>query len=185
MGVDVYSESGVLATTEEMVSFITGKNKKDVIQICQEFYDNLKHESDQEPDSEWRIERYQFFEALNSIQAKTIADLREVVSGVVRVSGKPGKYDLDTHVLHSDDLLSLFSHIVSSYEQSHDIALPELNSVEAWGSARYNGWEVPLGEACFVFDKNDCFEQRMSESGQLLKKVIGHCDVTDWTVYSC
>lgn len=185
MGVDVYSESGVLATTEDMVSFITGKNKKDVIQICQEFYNDLKHESDQTPDCKWGVERYQFFEALNAIQAKTINDLREVVSSVIQVNGKPGKYDLDTQVLHSEDLLHLFSQIVNSYEKSHDKALPELISVDAWGSARYNGWEVPLGIACFVFDKSVCYEQQLSESGKLLKKVIGHCDVTEWTVYSC
>ena len=50
---------------------------------------------------------------------------------------------------------------------------------------RYNGWSVPLGEACFVFDEDACFTRALSEEGENLKKVLGHCNVTEWTEYSC
>ena len=54
-----------------------------------------------------------------------------------------------------------------------------------WGSPRYNGWDVPLGEACFVFDEDACFTKTTSDEGESLSKAIGHCSITEWSEYSC
>ena len=72
-----------------------------------------------------------------------------------------------------------------AYADAHDVELPYLEEVNAWGSSRYNGYDVPLGVVCFVFDENSCFEKAISQSGKDLKKIIGHCNVTEWTEYSC
>lgn len=185
MGVDVSSSSGVLAETDDMLKLITGKTKKAVLEICQDFYNELESQVADNPDQSWYQETRDYFKALNNIQAKTIGDLREIVGSVVQVSGKPGKYDLDTHVVHSEYLQDLFSKIVGAYADAHDVELPYLEEVNAWGSSRYNGWDVPLGVVCFVFDEDSCFEKAISQSGKDLKKIIGHCNVTEWTEYSC
>jgi hypothetical protein len=69
-----------------------------------------------------------------------------------------------------------------------DLDIPYLENVVAFGSARYNGWDVPLGVACFVFSSDQfvfssdqCFEKTLSEEGKNLKKMIGHCDESEWT----
>lgn len=185
MGVDVYSESGVLATSDEILKFVTGKNKKQVVEICQNFYDELKQESDNDPDAEWRKKTVEHFGCLNNIKAKTIDDLRQVLESVIKVSGEPAKYDVDTHVVYSEELQCLFSKIVEAYSLSTGKDLPYLTEVNAWGSSRYNGWDVPKGVACFIFDQDSCFERSMSDEGKNLKKVIGHCDLTEWTTFSC
>jgi hypothetical protein len=62
-----------------------------------------------------------------------------------------------------------------------DLDIPYLENVVAFGSARYNGWDVPLGVACFVFSSDQCFVRTLSEEGKNLKKMIGHCQETEWT----
>lgn len=188
MGTDISSESGVLCQTEDVVKFINGKNKKLVMEICTEFYDNLKSQSEGKGTDSWEMEVFKHFEPLAAFQSNSkmsISDVREVAASVVKVSGEPAKYDIDTHVVHSEQLEELFGKIVDSYRDMTGIDIPSLYEVNAWGSARYNGWDVPLGEACFVFSENECYTKQISDEGKALKKVIGHCAVTEWTTYSC
>lgn len=189
MGTDIYSGSGVICEVGGAVRFINGKNKAAVIKICAEFYNELAAESAKAPEDQWRKDTLKFFNPLKKFvdgeHQGRIGDIQEIVASVVKVSGKPGKYDLDTHVLHSEYVTELFQKIIASYSDVMGVDIPYLVDVQAWGSSRYNGWDVPLGVACFVFDKDHCFTQAVSDEGKALKKVIGHCDVTEWTEYSC
>lgn len=181
MGVDILSYSGVIASLDDMLGFISNKNCEQVKTICQNFYDKLLQESKENEDCDWRKKKVEFFEALNKVEEKTLDELKEILSSVVVVNGQPAKYDIDTHVEYEEDVLELWLGIIETHEKE----LPSLDRVTAFGSARYNGYDVPLGQACFVFDDNSCFEKKMSTVGKNLKKIIGHCNVTDWTVYSC
>lgn len=189
MGTDIYSGTGVICEVDQAVKFINGKNKAAVIQICAEFYNELVAESAKAPEDQWRKDTLKFFNPLKKFvdgeHQGRIGDIQEIVASVVKVSGKPAKYDIDTHVLNSEHVTELFQKIIASYSEVMGVDIPYLTEVTAWGSARYNGWDVPLGVACFVFDKEDCFTQALSNEGKALKKVIGHCDETEWTEYSC
>ncbi len=189
MGTDIYTGSGVICDVDQAVKFINGKNKSAVIEICAEFYNELAAEAEKAPKDQWRKDTLKFFNPLKKFvdgnHQGRIGDIRDIVASVVKVSGKPSKYDVDTHVLNSEEVADLFRKIIESFSTATGVELPELEEVTAWGSARYNGWDVPLGVACFVFDKDYCFTQAMSDQGKALKKVIGHCDVTEWTEYSC
>jgi len=188
MGTDIYQNSGVLCGIDDIVKFINGKNKKIVIEICTEFYDNLKSEAEGKDTDSSCSNRFKHFEPLAAFRSNTkmtISDVREVAASVVKVSGEPAKYDLDTHVVQSEEVLELFGKIVDSYRDATSIDIPLLEEVNAWGSSRYNGWDVPIGEACFVFNEDECYTKQVSDEGKNLKKVIGHCDVTEWTTYSC
>jgi len=194
MGTDIYSGSGVICEVDQAVRFINGKNKAAVIQIGIEFYSELVAEAKKDPEThpahQWRQETAKFFEPLAALHrtAKSklsIKAVQDIFASVVKVSGKPAKYDIDTHVLNSEYVAELFRKVIASYSDVMDIDIPYLVDVQAWGSSRYNGWDVPLGVACFVFDKDHCFTQAVSDEGKALKKVIGHCDVTEWTEYSC
>ena len=62
--------------------------------------------------------------------------------------------------------------------------LPYIQEVTAWGSSRYNGWDVPKGVACVVFISEECYVKTLSEQGMAVKKLLGHCDETEWTEMS-
>ena len=176
MGTDIYSSKGIIADESEVVRFINGKNKKIVIQTCQEFYDELLDLS--HPD-EWR-HLVDDFDGINLISTKaTIAEVRKALQSVIKVKGEVAKYG-ECYVEHSEYLMDLFNKLF----EACDLNVPYLENVVAFGSARYNGYDVPLGVACFVFSSNECFVRTLSEEGENLKKMIGHCDETEWTEIS-
>lgn len=182
MGVDISSHTGIIASTSEILKLVNGKNKKRVVEICQDFYNDIYSEHEKHKDCSWRKKSVEYFSPLKDIQAKTVGDLKEVLESVIKVSGEPAKYDLDTHVQYGEELCSLWQTII---EEAVDFDLPYLEEVTAFGSPRYNGWDVPLGEACFIFSEHACFEKSLSEIGKNLKKAIGHVSITEWTHYSC
>jgi len=182
MGVDVSSQSGVIASTSEIIKLVNGKNKKKILELCQDFYDEVYSDHINYKECSWRKEVVEYFSSLNNIQAKTVGDLKDILGSLVKVSGEPAKYDLDTHVEYGEEVCLLWQKII---EEGLDVELPHLEEVTAFGSCRYNGYDVPLGEACFVFSESCCFEKSLSDIGKNLKKAIGHVDVTEWTHYSC
>lgn len=180
MGVDIYSCSGIIASIDDMLSFITPKNTDQVLKICQDFYNKIEVEvcNTDEQYKHYAQQKLEFFKPLNNISKET---LNGALCEVVKVEGEPAKYDIDTHVQYGEELQELWELIL----ETHDKQMPSFTGVSAWGSARYNGYDVPLGVACFIFDDSDCFEKKLSTAGKNLKKVLGHCSVTEWTVYSC
>jgi len=176
MGTDIWSDKGIIADESEVVRFINGKNKKTVIKICQEFYDELLDQYKENPE-EWRKQLVDDFEGIHNISTKaTIAEIRKALQSVVKVEGEVSKYG-DCYVEHTEYLMDLFNKLF----EACDLDIPYLDNVVAFGSARYNGYDVPLGVACFVFSSDQCFVRTLSEEGKNLKKMIGHCDETEWT----
>jgi hypothetical protein len=150
-----------------------GKNKKLVIKTCQEFYDELRDQYIESPD-EWREQIVNDFEGINNISTKaTIAEIRRALQSIIKVEGEVSKYG-DCYVEHSEYLMDLFNKLF----EACDLDIPYLENVVAFGSARYNGYDVPLGVACFVFSSDQCFVRTLSEEGKNLKKMIGHCQET-------
>jgi hypothetical protein len=179
MGIDVYSGKGVIADSDDVVRFVNGKNKKIVIQTCQAWYDNLVSEYKDDP-SDWKQQVVTDFEGISLISTKaTIAEVRKALQSVIKVEGEVAKYG-ECYVEHAEYLMDLFNKLF----EVCNLGLPYLTNVTAFGSARYNGWDVPLGVACFVFSSDDCFVKVLSEEGENLQKMIGHCNETEWTEMS-
>ena len=179
MGTDIYSGKGVIADVDDIVRFVNGKNKRTVIKTCQEWYNGILDEYKENPD-EWRKQVVDDFDGIYNISTKaTIAEVRRALQSVVKVEGEVAKYG-DCYVEHSDYLMDLFNKLF----EACDLDVPYLENVVAFGSARYNGYDVPLGVACFIFSSNECFVRTLSEEGKNLKKMIGHCDETEWTEIS-
>tara|TARA_B100000029_G_C17273271_1_gene850621 strand:+ start:234 stop:734 length:501 start_codon:yes stop_codon:yes gene_type:complete len=165
MGTDVYSESGIIATTDDVIGLLRKKDLKKVIEICM---DESLEIGDLEP--------------LKKINKKSsIEEVKNVLFECVKVHGKPSKYgNDDCYLENSYQLECLWDSILSDTRPE----LPSLKEINVFDSPRYNGWNVPLGEACFIFDSTNCFVQTLSEEGQVLKKAIGHCDESEWTIVS-
>ena len=176
MGTDIWTGKGIIADESEVVAFINGKNKKLVIKTCQEFYEELLDQYKEEPE-EWRKQLVDDFDGIYNISTKaTIAEIRRALQSVVKVEGEVSKYG-DCYVEHSEYLMDLFNKLF----EACDLDIPYLDNVVAFGSARYNGWDVPLGVACFVFSSDQCFVRTLSEEGKNLKKMIGRCEESEWT----
>ncbi len=165
MGTDVYSESGIIAGIDEMIGLIRKKDLKTVIDICA---DETLEVDDLEP--------------LKTINKKsTIEEVKKALLECVKVHGEPTKYGSDDCYLENEfELTTLWSEILSKTRPT----LPTLSRVCLFDSARYNGWDVPLGEACFIFDSRGCFIRTLTDRGEALRRAIGYCETTEWTMVS-
>ena len=190
MGVDVYSSKGAIFTVEEFLKIVNGKNKSDVVGACHTFYQELVDAENANTDCEWRRShpqwRSQLVESYKSLSTlkKTmkLSEIRDVISSIVTVEGEPSKYG-SCYVNDSEFVQELFDLILDACPEAKN--LPPIQEIEAWGSSRYNGWDVPLGVACVVFDSESCFTKTLSKQGKELKRLLGHCDETEWTEHSC
>ena len=182
MGIDIYSGRGVIFTVDEFLKVINGKNKANVVSVCLTFHQDLVVDARQNPDDEWKTSLSSSFKALGGLKSKMkLSEIREIIASVVEVGGEVAKYG-DCWVENSEYVEDLFTKILDACPNADD--LPPISQVVAWGSGRNNGWEVPKGVACVVFDSEYCFERALSEQGQAVQKVFGHCDETEWTEMS-
>jgi len=183
MGIDIYSSKGIIFTVEEFLKIVNGKNKSDVVGACHTFHQGLVDEANANPDSEWRSQLVESYKSLSTLKnTMKISEIREIVASVVTVQGEPSKYG-SCYVDDGEFVLELFDLILDACPESKD--LPPIQEIEAWGSGRYNGWDVPKGVACVVFDSECCFKKTLSKHGKALEKMLGHCNETEWTEHSC
>ena len=182
MGLDVYSGKGVVFTTDEFLRVINGKSKANVVATCVAYSEKLKKDAQENPDDYWRTELSASFKALRTLKSSMkLSEIREIIASTVEVGGEVAKYG-DCWVENSEYVQDLFTHILDVCPHAND--LPYIQEVTAWGSGRNNGWEVPKGVACVVFDSDSCYERTLSDQGKAVKKLLGHCDETEWTEMS-
>jgi hypothetical protein len=180
---DIYSGRGVIFTVDEFLKVISGKSKSNVVSVCHTFYKELVDEANADTDSEWRSQLVENYKPLSTLKTTMKLDeIRDIIFSVVKVDGEPSKYG-NCYVEDSEYVEDLFRKILCACPEADD--LPYIQEVTAWGSGRNNGWDVPKGVACVVFDSESCFERSLSDQGKALKKVLGHCDETEWTEMSC
>jgi len=175
MGTDVYSESGIITGIDEMIGLIRKKDLKTVIDICESGLSAAAAGNES-------FSCLADLEPLKTINKKsTIEEVRDVLFECVKVHGEPTKYGSDECYLENEYAVAvLWGEILSETRPT----LPSLNEVRIFDSPRYNGWDVPLGEACFIFDSSDCFITTLSDRGKALRRAIGHCETTEWTIVS-
>ena len=182
MGLDVYSGRGVIFTVDEFLCVINGKSKANVVSVCQHYYDQLVKDADYNSDDEWKTTLAEKFKVLGSLKkTMKLDEIRQIIASTVDLQGEVSKYG-ECWVENSEYVQDLFTQILDACPHADN--LPYIMDVTAWGSGRNNGWEVPKGVACVVFDSDSCYERSLSEQGQAVKKVFGHCDETEWTEMS-
>jgi hypothetical protein len=106
MGTDVWSESGIIAFTKEVVKIVNGKNKNKVVEICQSFWENISLEDN--------TDRVDHFKPLQNISKKSkISEIQEILSSIVNIDGEASKYNTDIEVRYSYELEDLFGSILA------------------------------------------------------------------------
>jgi len=183
MGTDIYSSRGIILTTDEFLKIVNGKNKADVVARCHSYHEQLVKESVQTPNDTWRADLAESFKPLCGLKSSMkLSEIREIIASVVTVKGEPSKYG-SCYVNDSQEVQDLFDRIIDACLDGQ-LELPHIQEVTAWGSGRMDGWAVPKGVACVVFDSESCFERKLSDQGKAVKKLFGHCDETEWTTVS-
>lgn len=183
MGIDIYSGRGIVFTVDEFLKIIRGNDKSDVVAVCHHFYDQLVKDADCNSDNEWKSKVADRFKPLSTLKTSMkLSDIREIIESAIEVGGEVSKYG-ECYITDREEVEDLFREIFNACSEADD--LPHIAEVTAWGSGRNNGWDVPKGVACVVFDSESCFERTLSDQGKAVKKLFGHCDETEWTEMSC
>ena len=180
MGVDITACEGVLASVEDIVKIVNSKNKQQVIDYWHNWWSSCGKDGDCkyfDPEEEQcGFVMGDLFEPPIGGHMMKIGVIRTLLKNMVNVEGA----GLDTGVVFNEEVYSFFQGLLQKISPK----LPYLEGVEAWGSSRYNGWEVPKDVACFIFDAESCFRKVPTAAGKRLKEIIGDLDVTSWSHYS-
>ncbi len=178
MGVDITACEGVLAQTEDIVKLVNGKNKQHVLDYWHDWFNASESIAEYGDGQMCGFVMKDTFEppAATDASMLKIGVIRKRLENLVNVDGT----GLDCGVVFRDEVHDFFQGLLYIIAPK----LPCLEGVEAWGSSRYQGYDVPKGVACFVFDVEDCFKRVPTAAGKRLKAVLGNLDVTSWSDYS-
>ena len=174
MGVDIYSQTGVVLTIDEAVmrmipAMKTAEIKKLFCHIEAAAADALAGM----PDHEFVANMQRRLACL-----RTTKELRAWFVDLTHAftNGEDG------HVANSDILADILLTIMGPKMAT---ALPDF-VFEYFKSGRYSGWDVPLGVPCIVFSAVGLFEEKMTAAGRKLAARLGikSLSSTTWTVFS-
>ena len=189
MGVDISSSSGVPVTAKKLANIVTEDNKelacRMLLRYTARLLQTLKDNMNDEELDEWDQRSKQTmaklmlsrFESLNI--DSTVDDVREMLVKMAR-----GVEDgFDSHVSNSEEAVEIWGELIR-------VLFPEAPQPEGTlfiGSPRYqDGWDLPQGEALFVFSEDECFERVKTQAGKELDSMLGETtELSGWTVYSC
>jgi hypothetical protein len=162
MGTDVWTESGIIKTTEAMCGLITEKNTFSLIAVSKRYVNSLKKEEDRkilEPICKLTSlsDRYDFVDALKLI-----------------MSNKENWSEFDGFIY------TLWNKIVKKANPK----LPKIGEIKVFDNPRESGWNVPIDEPCFVFSDSGMYKKVLTNKGKNFKKHLGDCEETNWSVMS-
>jgi len=174
MGMDVYAEHGVIGTPDQFVQLVSGKNKKVMLECLADFLEKVVETFPKDSPVQQSVAAM-----MNGAAPVTVAAVRQAILDVVVVEGEPSKYGGNCHLKEDEKLNDLFSEIMFVSGKADEF--PRFVEVTVFSSGRFNGWDVPHGVPCVIFDDRECFKQTLSTKGKALKKIFGHTKVTEWT----
>lgn len=190
MGTDIYSSSGVLFTIEQ-VCRVFGKNnvataaKKSLLED-EDFVSKISNldltiKNLEKPEDSEREEA--FGNALETLKnCKKGSDFALWLDAFFRhqMAGEVAKYG--SAYFQDEAILYECWNIICA---SADFDFPNM-TLKVFGSGRNNGWDVPFGIPCFIFEEDDCFEKSLSDTGKVIAKIFGQkkLDVVEYTEVS-
>lgn len=180
MGMDISHEAGVVIPHQKVLDSLSEENRFDLIRACRLVAKDCLAQARLYPDTV--REKACHWDKLKTFDNQTsIETIRAVLASVCVVHVDDRRYGHGTHVLMSEVLEeTLWPAIFQLIEPD----FPRLLEVRAFGDSRVAGYEVPIDEACFVFDSEPCFEKRLTPTGKRVAARFGDCVETNWTRYS-
>lgn len=188
MGVDISSSSGVAVAATTLANIVTEENKelacRTLIRYATTMLHTLKEDMSDGALDEWDRRSKQsmarfLLSAFKSLSFEsTVEDVQQML-----VKMAPGREDgFDSHAENSEEALEVWGELIGGLFPE----APKPESTLFIGSPRYQGWDLPQGEALFVFEENECFERVKTEAGKELDSMLGETtELNSWTNYSC
>lgn len=164
MGTDVWSESGVVLTLDNMVRAIPKRGLSTIVQAVK------KH-------AEKNIEESPRFKCILDVGS----DRQEFMDAVLAVSAISHENDLEDDYEYDCD-----GHIVELWNIIIKKSHPDMPHFElrVFDNGRESGYGVPIGEPVFIFGKEKLLKQVLTEKGKKFKKLFGSCSENRWSVMS-
>jgi len=193
---DIYKSRGIIFTVDEFLNkLINAKNKKAIVDVCIACHKQLVREAD-DP----LLHRVgvcgadladSFANLSNLKKTMKLSEIREIIASVVELDGSERRV--------TSTLLSRRSSMVSNqgyavrdvknYEEVEGLFdnlldasghrdMPYISDITGWRMFQFSSTR---DVACVVLNSDNCFDRRLSDQGEAVKKVFGSCDETEWT----
>ena len=173
MGMDVYSESGVVFPVEEIAARLFGKISKpkvlNAVAEIKEIFTVAKNEHGMS----------NFLAAENALGGlKVGGDIAEWFDNLMRemlTECCAEYYFSDNSILILDEIWCVLLDVAGLF-------LPPV-TFKYWYRPRWNGWDVPFEKPCIVFDPDDLFETKLTQNGKKMAKLLKREKLrqTTWT----
>jgi len=183
MGVDIYSNSGVVVTAEQLTAIVCEENREHICRLLLRhtatLLKSLKsnsefaqlNESNRQSQQRQASLLTQAFQSLNI--ASSVEEIRAMLKGMTQseVVKECKAKQLEA--------LGIWSLLINELHPN----APSPEDTVFIGSPRYQGWDLPRGEVLFVF--RYCFEQVKTQDGRALDEMLGEkTSLATWTTYS-
>lgn len=160
MGMDIYSNSGVVVPLSDATPSIFRKAKKENILKAADAVRAV-----------WEVSDKTGLESVEDLSSLTAW----VVGVAERLTNKEEGY------IDSVALTNLFDILCEQL----GVELPSFE-FDYWTRSRISGWEVPTNTPCIVFSDSGLFEKKMTKEGKRLASILGTKEIesSTWTVMS-
>lgn len=180
MGMDISSETTLVIRYETVLESLEEKDRFDLIRACRTVANDCAAYGRNYSDEV--LEKSLDCGHLRKLDNRTtLEEVRAILRSACIVEVDESRYGHDTTVLMSEVLEeTLWPAIFELIEPE----FPRLLEIRAFGSSRVAGYEVPINDACFIFESSQCFEKRLTTVGKSVEARFGSCEEKTWTRYS-
>lgn len=171
MGMDIYSEHGVVLEVSEMCYRLFGKIKKKSLKlVCEALAKYLENNNNDK----------QFLGPLTTLP--TVKTGKEFADWFAKFCESQLEEDYGESYFATEEHMSKLWNITL---ETLGVNFPAV-TFHYWTRSRLNGWEVPIDTPCIVIDDTDLFETRMTAEGKRVAKMLGTNEInsTTWTIMS-
>ena len=183
MGVDIYSNDGVLVSVDEFLGSIIKKPKvKKVIALVSNLIEKIDVEymnKEAFVPLEKALGREVFCVQVVLDRDKLVEIIASWVENYVEE-----KDSFDCYLSYSEEIAALLNMVLDVCVTTD---VPPISSMEIFGSYRYSGlYEVELNKPYVLFSKEDCFELISTDTGKNLAKALKQrtLELSSWATYS-
>ena len=176
MGVDIYSRSGIVLTSEQLAQIINDGNRELACRTVIRFTANLLQsgitEDDERAMIKFLVARFRSLRTTTSLEA-----LQQMLQEMAHKI--PDGFD--SGVINSEESVAVWGELIGQLYPN----APKPEGTVFIHSPRYQGQDLPEGEVLFVFSEDDCFERVKTASGEALDSMLGdETKLSTWTIYS-
>ena len=179
MGMDVYSGSGVIATTEQMIDLLKNPDKEMQASIVFDLLQEVAATDFEEDEDTFKplidlADKLAEEEENPDFGVPAFSEFEKALKACIVISEIYGEKELEGSFM--------MSQLWNCFLETARPDLPWLEEALVFDKGgRLEGFDIPQGVVCFIFASSDCFDTKLSKKGKALKEAIGHCEESEWT----